>query len=86
MKPWRGWTADTAAIQAPTWTEWSAAQHRTLPVVEQHDERCPPEDVRFSTQEWARLCFLRWLNQSGRLSWRVDLPHQGTTTSKRETV
>jgi hypothetical protein len=66
MQPWRGWTAEAAAIQAPTWTEWSAATHRTLPE-ENHDERRTLEDVRFNTQELARLRFLRWLYQNGRL-------------------
>lgn len=71
MQAWNGWTAAiptmratpaTPTTRAFTWAEWRAWQQRTLP----GDERCH-EQVRFSDVELARLSFLRWLYQAGRL-------------------
>jgi hypothetical protein len=70
MQAWRGWTA-TAAIpttrttRARTWAEWCAWQQRTL-----WDEEGCHEGVQFTEGELARLSFVRWLYQAGRLGPR----------------
>jgi hypothetical protein len=67
MQAWRGWTeAGAATTRALTWAEWCAWHQRTLQE-EQPDELSRPEGVPFSERERARLCFVRWLYQRGRL-------------------
>lgn len=67
MQAWRGWTATTVAptADAPTWAEWCARQHGT-----RRDEPRGQKDLPFSEQELARLSFVRWLCQTGRLDPR----------------
>jgi len=68
MQTWRGWTTAAAAtIRAPTWAEWCAGHQRTL-----HEERlqalgAPTWRHAFSERDQARLSFVRWLYQTGRL-------------------
>jgi hypothetical protein len=67
MQAWRGWTAAGAATtHALTWAEWCAWHQRTLQE-ERRDERRRPDGIPFSERERARLLFVRWLYQSGRL-------------------
>jgi hypothetical protein len=68
MHTWMGWTATsaTALTSASTWEEWCAEQRRRLggearQHARQHD-RLP-----FNDREVARLSFVRWLKQTGRL-------------------
>ncbi|HEV2458080.1 MAG TPA: hypothetical protein VGS80_06910 [Ktedonobacterales bacterium] len=67
MQTWNGWTATAGAptTAAPTWAEWCARHQGTLRNAErrQQDEQSVP----FSERELARLSFVRWLWQSGRL-------------------
>lgn len=68
MQAWRGWTTATAG--APTtaplsWAEWRARQHRAL-----RDEQRRRHGLPFSERELARLSFVRWLYQTGRLDLR----------------
>jgi hypothetical protein len=63
MQAWRGWTATTPTIRALTWTEWCARQQRT-----QRDEQRRLPGVPFTERERARLSFVRWLWQTGRLA------------------
>jgi hypothetical protein len=70
MQAWRGWTATAATpttrtTRARTWTEWYAWQQRPL-----RDEEGCHEGVRFTAGELARLSFVRWLYQAGRLGPR----------------
>jgi hypothetical protein len=67
MQAWRGWTATGAAptIRALTWAEWCARQQRTL-----WDEQRRKQGVPFTERELARLSFVRWLCQTGRLGPR----------------
>ncbi len=65
MQAWNSWTAaipSTPTTRAFTWAEWCVWQQRTLPGEERRREQ-----VRFSDEELARLSFLRWLYQAGRL-------------------
>ena len=68
MQTWRGW----AAIPAPgvktafTWEEWRGFQVRILGR-EKHQQARQQESMPFSKRELARLSFVRWLYQSGRL-------------------
>jgi hypothetical protein len=67
MQVWRGWTAAGAATKpALTWAEW-CAWHQHTRQEEQRDELRRQEGVPFSERERARLSFVRWLYQSGRL-------------------
>ena len=67
MQAWRGWTAaGVATKRALTWAEWCAWHQRTLQE-EQRDELRRPEGVPLSERERARLSFVRWLHQRGRL-------------------
>jgi hypothetical protein len=67
MQVWKGWTATEGAptSRALTWAEWCARQQGTL-----WDEQRQPQDGPFSERELARLSFVRWLCQTGRLDPR----------------
>jgi hypothetical protein len=68
MRVWMGWVgASQEAVKiASTWDEWCADQRYVL-----RSEHRPPsprtESYLFSDRELARLSFVRWLNQTGRL-------------------
>ena len=72
MQAWSGWSGTSApAVKvAPTWDEWRACQRRI--------ER-PRESVSFSERELARLSFMRWLYQRGRLApaWSDNVYERG---------
>jgi hypothetical protein len=64
---WTGWTSTptptmTPANRALTWAEWRARQQGV-----QLDAQRRPEEALFSERELARLSFVRWLRQTGRL-------------------
>ena len=65
MQVWRGWTVPTPTMRALSWSEWCARQQGTL-----GDVQCRKQGVPFSEQQQARLAFLRWLYQTGRLDPR----------------
>ena len=67
MPAWIGWTTTTASAvkAAPTWNEWCAQQQRVLSH-ENHKHR-QSQSIAFSERELARLSFVRWLYQQGRL-------------------
>jgi hypothetical protein len=69
MHAWRGWTAaaQTAVKTASTWDEWCAWQRRLLGS-EQHQQARQHESSPFSQRELARLSFVRWRYQTGRLN------------------
>lgn len=71
---WRGWTA----ITAPTWEDWCAHQQRIMRG-EERQQASSQENIRFNERELARLCFVRWLYQRGRLG-----PAQTTTSEARQ--
>ena len=62
MQAWRGWTA----IAAPTWDDWCAHQQCNLRG-EKYQQACLQESIPFNERELARLSFVRWLYQRGRL-------------------
>ena len=64
QQAWQGWTATAVAptTAAPTWAEWCARQQGPP-----RDEQRRQEGVPFSERELARLSFVRWLCQTGRL-------------------
>ena len=68
MHAWTGWAAasQTAGKTAPTWDEWCAGQRRLLGT-EQREHSRQHERMPFSERELARLSFVRWLYQTGRL-------------------
>ncbi len=70
MQAWMGWAATSASASAvktvPTWEEWCARQRRILSS-EQRQQACQQESMPFSDRELARLSFVRWLYQTGRL-------------------
>ena len=68
MQVWRGWTATSAsaAAAAPTWDDWCARQRRLLRPTQGQSES-KQESSPFSDRELARLSFVRWLYQRGRL-------------------
>jgi hypothetical protein len=68
MDTWTGWTAasETAAKTASTWDEWCACQRRLLGSEKRQQAR-QHEGMPFSDRELARLSFVRWLYQTGRL-------------------
>jgi hypothetical protein len=59
-----GWTATLAPAVKPafTWDEWCTRQQRIL-----GGERHQQESAPFTDRELARLTFVRWLYQTGRL-------------------
>jgi hypothetical protein len=68
MQIWKGWAAEseTVARAALTWRDWCAKlQHELV------HELPPPEHQRpassLSDRELARLAFLRWLYDTGRI-------------------
>jgi hypothetical protein len=68
MCEWQGWllAAETAGASALAWDDWRAWQRRFLDKAQrQHAHQC--ERMPFSEPELARLSFVRWLHQSGRL-------------------
>jgi hypothetical protein len=67
MQVGRGWTAmaPTPTIRVLTWTEWCAVARRIA-----RGEQCQQQGVLFSERELARLSFVRWLCQTGRLGSR----------------
>jgi hypothetical protein len=69
MHAWKGWTAasDTAVSATVTWDEWRTHQQRMLGRADRQPLR-QRESVVFSDRELARLSFVRWLYQTGRLS------------------
>jgi hypothetical protein len=73
MLAWKGWTAasDTAVSAAVTWDEWRTHQQRMLGS-ENRQPLTQREDVVFSERELARLSFVRWLYQTGRLNVARD--------------
>lgn len=68
MHTWTGWMAasQTAVKTAPTWDEWCIFQRRRLGREEREQAR-QHESSLFSARELARLSFVRWLHQTGRL-------------------
>lgn len=83
MRAWMGWSvtsAGMAGVTAPTWEAWRAQQRRALRS-EQH--RLVREQVRgpFNERELARLSFVRWLYQRGRLDRSIQ---RETTISEDE--
>ena len=82
MRAWRGWTATSASagtagtggITALSWEAWCAWQQRLLGS-EQDRHGCPHESRPFSDRELARLSFVRWLYQTGRLDSREHDHH-----------
>jgi hypothetical protein len=72
MPAWRGWTATSApgVITAPTWEEWCVRQRRVLGC-----ERHQQESISLGERELARLSFVRWLYQTGRLDPREHDNH-----------
>lgn len=71
MRTWRGWATmvETPTAQALTWSEWRARSERiqpdAQPVMEPH-----PERPLLTERELARLSFVRWLYESGRIGPR----------------
>ena len=68
MQAGNGWTAaipSTPTTRAGAWAEWRTRRQRSLPGEERRHEQ-----VRFTDEELARLSFLRWLYQAGRLGQR----------------
>jgi len=68
MQAWTGWTATSApgVKTALTWNEWCACQQGVLGGEKPQlgrQQQCMP----FNNQELARLSFVRWLYQTGRL-------------------
>ena len=76
MHAWTGWTAasQTAVKTASTWEEWCACQQRLLGSTKREPAR-QPESSLFSERERARLSFVRWLYQTGRLEPARDEGH-----------
>jgi hypothetical protein len=68
MQAWMGWTAASApgVKTALTWNEWCGYQQRILGG-EKHQQARQQESIPFSDRELARLSFVRWLYQTGRL-------------------
>ena len=64
MQAWKGWMAKAVAPTAgpPTWAEWRARQQDAL-----RNEQRRQQGMPFSEQGLARLSFVRWLCQTGRL-------------------
>jgi hypothetical protein len=64
MQAWKGWTASAVVPGARplTWAEWCAQLQSG-----RWDERSRREGASFSERELARLSFVRWLYQTGRL-------------------
>jgi hypothetical protein len=62
MRTWEGWTAasGTTTKMACTWVEWCAWHQRA--------QQRQQERISFSDRELARLSFVRWLSQTGRLA------------------
>jgi hypothetical protein len=67
MQTWKGWTTTAIAPGAAplTWAEWRAWQQGTL-----QDEELRQHGVPFTAREVARLSFVHWLCQTGRLGPR----------------
>jgi hypothetical protein len=76
MHAWTGWTAasQTAVKTASTWEEWCACQRRLLGSTKREQAR-QHESSPFSARERARLSFVRWLYQTGRLDPAQDDDH-----------
>ena len=68
MQVWKGWAAEseTAVMAVLSWEDWCARLQREL-----GHEVPPPEHRRpgssLSDRELARLAFLRWLYDTGRI-------------------
>jgi hypothetical protein len=74
MHVWKGWSvaleSETASKIALSWDEWLTYHQRVLGVEQgqQERERAPQqESVALTDRELARLLFVRWLYQTGRL-------------------
>ncbi len=65
MHTWEGWTAasGTTTKMACTWAEW-CVWHQRAQRAQQRQQEC----ISFSDRELARLSFVRWLSQTGRLA------------------
>ena len=68
MHTWKGWAEETGsdAVVAPSWSEWSARMHRIATCDSQQHDRSR-RDASFNQHELARLQFVRWLYDTGRL-------------------
>jgi hypothetical protein len=68
MPAWSGWTAMSSpiGITSSTWDEWCARQRRILRS-DQHQQGPLQESNLFGEREPARLSFVRWPPQCGRL-------------------
>jgi len=79
MRSWMGWRVAPATLTkaAPTWTQWcDLQQHRRRAERPQRHENDKP----FGERELARLSFVRWLYQSGRLApTPSEAPTRGQT-------
>ena len=67
MRAWKGWTAAAETTAASTWDEWCSWLRCLLGIVQQEHAR-RHEGMPFSERERARLAFVRWLHQTGRLA------------------
>ncbi len=69
MPGWMGWTTSTAPATnlALTWEQWCAHQQHSL-----SREQRRRENNGFSDRELARLSFVRWLYQGGRIESRLS--------------
>jgi hypothetical protein len=76
MHAWRGWAAALApgVNTACSWEDWRANQQRLLGD-EQRQQDYPLDRTPFSRPELARLAFVRWLSQTGRLDPRAHDNH-----------
>jgi hypothetical protein len=68
MSAWRGWAASSATgvNTACSWEDWRADQRRLLGDEQRQQER-DQRGATFNHRELARLSFVRWLSQTGRL-------------------
>lgn len=64
MDIWKGWVAASGSAVKPafTWEQWRAYQALRL-----RNGQPSPDGSPFSASELARLSFLRWAYQTGRL-------------------
>lgn len=96
MQTWEGWIAAMASAGKPrlTWDDWYARQQRIRDTMKHRQEQAGTrmpfghrglvpqarERMSFSDQELARLSFVRWLYQIGRLD-----PLPADTSAENET-
>ena len=66
MQEWKGWTASAESPHAkpPTWVEWRNQLQEVVQNEQRHEQHAC---TLFSGRELARLTFIQWLYQTGRL-------------------